>query len=278
MSISQLDDPSMREALGLEANVPTALNNPTVIGSGNGSIQIGCGPAATQNGQLFLNEINANGTLGVGQLVINDPADINYRNLYLTPTNIDFQQANTGTSFPLAQFTDATGDIAVTATTIDVGAITNLTTINGAPYPPTIPLNYAVSSALVGPLGPYPVQLFRAVIPHNIPNGQTALLTVALNGLVLPNPLGVGLDTLGISVREQTGNVPTPATLFTMYPPTIRPDLAAQGPISLIAQTIITSDGGTEWTVAVNVLASTSGTNYTVSGGGTGMATLTQLS
>jgi hypothetical protein len=86
------------------------------------------------------------------------------------------------------------------------------------------------------------------------------------------------VDTLGIGVRQQTGDVPTPSTLFSCAPSQLDTNLGgSQQPIVLKAQTIIVSDGGTNWTVAVNVVASTTGATYAIAGGDVGMATLTEL-
>lgn len=289
MSIAQLDDPSMREALGIETDNPTSLANPTQIGQGNGSVQLQCGPAASSAGELIVNSIDAAGTLGAGEVIINDPVDQNYRNLILTSNGVVFQQAATGTSYPLAQFTNATGDIALSATTAALGsisgcataAITDLTVtdINGSAYPPSVVPNNTATTGVYSfaSIPAYPSSIWYGTVQNRVPAGKNFLLTMCLNFILTPTAPFVGHDRLNVRCGQQTGNPANPANNFAEPNlDLIYPDGTAYTsyPFTVVNQVEAVSDGMGLWAV---ILEAIGGTNtYTITGTG-GVISITEL-
>ena len=138
MSISQLDDPSMRTALGIETDTPSSFANPIQIGTGAGATLIANGRPNLQQGFAFFNGLDANGGTTASAVYVNDPAiDENYANAVIEPRQIGFQQEATGVFVPFATFngvgpqTDLIADrLTCGTTTVQTGNI-NVSTING---------------------------------------------------------------------------------------------------------------------------------------------------
>lgn len=98
--------------------------------------------------------------------------------------------------------------------------ITNLTTINGAPYPPPIPAQEKPQASqgayTFATLAVYPTTLWYGTVASPLGNGETGLLTVCLNFQLEPTAPGfAGPDDITLRFGWDFGAPPNPTQNFS---------------------------------------------------------------
>jgi hypothetical protein len=297
MSIAQLDDPSMREALGIETDNPSQLTSPVDIGSvaltdlGGGLLQINNGNTGGGGGV----RIGGSPVTGISQL---------------TSTDLIFTQLNTGTSTSVidwditnalttlnkvavisgsacaisgvASLAGAGAGAAVTNIASLAGAagcaLTNIATINGNPVGTATPNNTATTGAYGFPNIPaYPSSIWYGTVQNRVPNGKKFLLTMCLNFQLQPTAPFVGSDRINVRCGQETGNPPNPANNFAEPNlDLIYPDGTAFGvyPFTVINQVELVSDGAGQWSVILEAIGAAH--TYNISGTA-GVISITEL-
>lgn len=291
MSISQLDDPSMREALGIETDTPSSFGNRIQLGNGSGAVVVQNGISTTPQGDAVFRSLDGSGNAAAGTIVVNDPTiDTNYANALIAPRSYGFQQALTGTTVNFATFNDdGLGAIALaannlTANTVAVSgvsgvltlagagggaALTNIASINGSPVGTTIHNTASTGSYTFASLSAYPTSLWYDTISNRIPNGKKFLLTMCLNFQLLPTAPFIGSDVITIRCGQQTGSPPNPSDNFAEPQiDLIYPDGTAYSrySFSIFNQVELVSDAAGTWSVIAEALSSAGGHSYNISG------------
>jgi len=279
----------MREALGIETDTPTNLTNPAVIGSGNGSLAIANGRPNLQQGVAFFTGRDGTGAATASAVYVNDPTvDNNYRNAVITPTVFGFQQASTGTNFPFAQFTNGSGQIALTAKVGAIDAVTansvdvvdlTVTTVNGSAYPPTTTVNNtaATGAYTFATIPAYPTTIWYDTIQNRVPLNKKFLLTMCLNFILTPTAPFVGYDRINVRCGQSTGSPANPANNFAepnldlIYPDGTT---YASYPFTVINQVELVSDAMGQWSVILEAVGGTH--NYSINGTA-GVLSITEL-
>jgi len=279
MSISQLDDPSMREALGIETDNPSQLTSPVAIGSvtltDDGGGQLGVGSLETgsiQLGSVQLND-NGNGQLGLGQLGSIQMGFSAVTGLStITTGGISYTQESTGTTSAVVAWDKITG-------TADLNDIAK---INGAAYPPPTPSVTPNNTAQTGNyafanIPSYPSSIWYDTISNRIANGKKFLLTMCLNFTLTPPAPFVGPDVIVVRCGQQTGSPSNPVNDFAQPQISlIYPDGTAHPfySFTVVNQVELTGDGNSQWSVILEALSG--GHNYTI-GGTAGVLSIVEL-
>jgi len=127
------------------------------------------------------------------------PTSASYNRMYYSWNGLSYQQPSTGASFPILEIDGSNSAV----------DLTNIATINGAPYPPTgggASVTAVDTPILVSAIPTTTTPLFLGVVPHSVPSGSRLLITATLNFTIstMGTPPGPLTDIV-LQLQSQSG-------------------------------------------------------------------------